>query len=70
MNSRRPESSTPGSRGDLGRVGIGVAVRQGASEPDVSTTEALKKTLIAAKSVAFTDPNAGGTSGIYLSQGA
>ena len=57
---------TPGSRGDLGRVGIGVAVRQGASEPDVATTEALKKTLIAAKSVAFTDPDAGGTSGIYL----
>jgi molybdate transport system substrate-binding protein len=57
---------TPGSRGDLGRVGIGVAVRQGASEPDVATTEALKKFLIAAKSVAFTDPNAGGTSGIYL----
>jgi molybdate transport system substrate-binding protein len=57
---------TPGSRGDLGRVGIGVAVRQGASEPDVATTEALKKSHIAAKSVAFTDPNAGGTSGIYL----
>lgn len=32
----------------------------------MATTEALKKTLIAAKSVAFTDPNAAGTSGIYL----
>jgi molybdate transport system substrate-binding protein len=57
---------TPGSRADLGRIGIGVAVKQGAPEPDVSTTEAFKQTLIAAKSVAFTDPNAGGTSGIYL----
>jgi molybdate transport system substrate-binding protein len=61
---------TPGSRGDLGRVGIGVAVRQGASEPDVATTEALKKTLIAAKSVAFTDPNAGGDFGHLPGQGA
>src|ERR1700745_1033808 len=34
---------TPGSRADLGRVGIGVAVRDGAAVPDVSTSEALKK---------------------------
>jgi molybdate transport system substrate-binding protein len=57
---------TPGSRAELGRVGIGVAVRAGASVPDVATPEAFKKALVEAKSVAFTDPAAGGTSGIYF----
>jgi molybdate transport system substrate-binding protein len=57
---------TPGSRAELGRVGIGVAVRAGARVPDVATPDAFKKALIEAKSVAFTDPAAGGTSGIYF----
>ena len=57
---------TPGSRADLGRVGIGVAVKDGASVPDVATPDAFKKALVEAKSVAFTDPAEGGTSGIYF----
>ena len=56
----------PGSRADLGRVGIGVTVREGAAVPDVSTPDALKNALIAARSVAYTDPAEGGTSGIYF----
>jgi molybdate transport system substrate-binding protein len=55
-----------GSRVDLGRVGIGVAVRADASAPDVSTPDALKKALIEARSVAYTNPAEGGTSGIYF----
>ena len=38
------------------RGGIGVAVKEGAKFPDVSTPDALKATLIAAKSIAYTDP--------------
>ena len=57
---------TPGSRADLGRIGIGVVVREGAAAPDVSTVESFKTALMNAKSVAHTDPTAGGTSGIYL----
>jgi len=57
---------TPGSRVDLGRIGLGVVVREGASVPDVSTPEALKRTLIAAKSIAYTDPARGGTSTLHL----
>src|SRR5215468_8793045 len=56
----------PGSRADLGRVGIGVTTREGAPIPDVSTPEGLKRALIAARSVAYTDPAEGGTSGIYF----
>ena len=57
---------TPGSRAELGRVGIGVTVREGAAVPDVSTPDALKKALIEARSVAYTNPAEGGTSGIYF----
>jgi molybdate transport system substrate-binding protein len=57
---------TPGSRTDLGRVGIGVVSRESAPPPDVSTPDAFKEALIKAKSVAFTDPTAGGTSALYL----
>ncbi len=55
-----------GSRAELGRVGIGVAIRDGATAPDVSTPDALKKALIEARSVAYTNPAEVGTSGIYF----
>jgi len=56
----------PGSRAELGRVGIGVAIREGAAAPDVATPDGFKQALVAARSVAFTDPAQGGTSGIYF----
>jgi molybdate transport system substrate-binding protein len=59
---------TPGSRADLGRVGIGVAVRDGAPVPDVSTPQALKAALTAARAVAYTNPAEGGTSGIHFAK--
>jgi molybdate transport system substrate-binding protein len=52
-----------GSRVDLARSGIGIAVRQGASKPDIATPEALKRALLAAKSVAHSKT---GLSGIYF----
>jgi molybdate transport system substrate-binding protein len=57
---------TAGSRAELGRVGIGVTIRDGATAPDVSTPDALKKALIDARSVAYTNPAEGGTSGIHF----
>jgi molybdate transport system substrate-binding protein len=55
-----------GSRADLAKVGVGVVVKAGAPLPDISTVEAFKTTLLAAKSVAYIDPAAGGSSGIYV----
>src|SRR5439155_7448585 len=49
------------------RVGVGVVVKEGAPRPDISSVEAFKKTVLAAKSVAYIDPAAGGSSGIYVS---
>jgi len=51
---------------DLGRVGVGIAVRGGAALPDVSTPGALRKSLIAAKSLAYGDPTKGDSSGIHF----
>ena len=56
----------PGSRTDLGRTVTGVTVRDGAPVPDISTPEAFKQALLKARSVAYTDPKAGGSSGTFF----
>jgi molybdate transport system substrate-binding protein len=55
-----------GTRANLARVGVGVVVKAGAPAPDISSVEAFKRALVAAKSVAYIDPEAGGSSGIYV----
>jgi molybdate transport system substrate-binding protein len=57
-----------GSRADLAKTGVGVVVKAGAPLPDISTVEAFKRALLAAKSVAYIDPKAGGSSGIYVAK--
>ena len=52
-----------GSRIDLVRSSIGMAVKAGAPKPDISTVDALRRTLLAAKSIAYSDS----ASGVYLS---
>jgi len=51
------------TRAVVTRSGLGIAIRNGAPKLDVGTTEAFKRTLLAAKSISF---NAQGLSGIYL----
>ena len=50
----------PASRRTLARCGIGVGVRAGAAKPDVTTVEALKRTLLRAESIAHTTRGASG----------
>ncbi len=55
-----------GSRAGLGRTLTGIGVRDGTPSPDISTTERFRQAMLAARSLAYTSPQAGGTSGIYL----
>jgi molybdate transport system substrate-binding protein len=48
-----------GTRTDLMKSGVGVAVRSGASKPDIGSSEALKKTLLAAKSIGYSSGPSG-----------
>jgi molybdate transport system substrate-binding protein len=47
----------------IARSGLGIAVRQGAARPDITTTEGFKRTLLSAKSIAYLDD---GLTGTYL----
>jgi molybdate transport system substrate-binding protein len=58
-------SLTGAPQTEVGRVAIGVAVNQNAPAPDISTPEAFKNALLAAKSIVYIDP-ARGTSGKHL----
>jgi molybdate transport system substrate-binding protein len=51
---------------NLGRIGLAVAIREGAPPIDVSTPEALTRTLLASRAVSYTNPSAGGTAGLYF----
>jgi molybdate transport system substrate-binding protein len=62
----KPGMFVAGSVTDLGRTVTGVAVREGAAVPDISTPEAFKRALLNARSVAYTDPKAGGSSGTFF----
>jgi molybdate transport system substrate-binding protein len=55
-----------GSRTDIARTGMGVGVRDGTPKPDISSADALKKTLLDAKSIVYVDPAQGATSGIHF----
>jgi molybdate transport system substrate-binding protein len=64
--SSKDGSLVAGSRADIARTGMGVGVRDGAPRPDISTSEAFKQALLAAKSLTYVDPAQGATSGIHF----
>ncbi len=59
----RRDKLVAGSRVDLGRTGLGVAVRMGARKPDIGTVDALRTALLAAPTVAYAE---GGASGVQF----
>jgi molybdate transport system substrate-binding protein len=56
----------PGTVVDIARSPIGIGVRAGAPKPDISSSEALKRTLLAAESIAYPDPSGGAQDGTYF----
>ena len=57
-----------GSAKTLASVSVGVAVRQGAPKPDISTPEAVRRTLLAAKSVSYPNPSGGAAAGVSFDE--
>ena len=53
------------NRVDLARSGVGIAVRAGSPKPDIGSTEAFKRTLLAARSIVYSTH---GASGIYFAE--
>ena len=55
-----------GGRTDLARTGIGIAVRKGAPKSDVSSADALKRALLAAKTVGYAAPSGGSITAAHI----
>ena len=55
----------PNTTVDLAATNIGVVVRKGAPKPDISNEEAFKRTLLAAKSIAYTKES---STGVYVTR--
>jgi len=55
-----------GSDATIARAPIGIAIREGAPVPDISTADAFMNALRAARAIALSDPAVGGSAGIYL----
>lgn len=56
----------PGSRVAIARTPIAVGIRAGAAKPDLSTTDAVKRAVLAAKTIALSDPKANSIRGTYF----
>jgi molybdate transport system substrate-binding protein len=52
----------------LAGSGVAIAVKQGAPKPDISSPAALKQTLLNTKSIAYSEPSAGGASGVHFAK--
>jgi molybdate transport system substrate-binding protein len=59
---------TPGSIVDVARSAVGVAVRTGAPKPDISSVDAFRRALLAAKSISFPDRTRGGATGVLFTR--
>jgi molybdate transport system substrate-binding protein len=55
-----------GSTRDIARTSIGVAIREGAPAPDISTPDTFRKTMLGARVIALSDAAVGGSAGTYL----
>jgi molybdate transport system substrate-binding protein len=65
---QKQDKFVSGSIVDVAGTPVAIAVKAGAPKPDISTADALKRSLLAAKSIVYADPAKGGASGVYFAQ--
>ena len=63
---QKQDKIAPGSIANVVGTPVAIAVRAGAPKPDISSADALKRSLLAAKSIVYADPAKGGASGVYF----
>jgi molybdate transport system substrate-binding protein len=66
--NKMAQAGTVGAPTGIATTRVGIAVREGAAAPDISTPEAFKRALLAARKVAFSDAAVGGSAGVYLAK--
>jgi molybdate transport system substrate-binding protein len=65
---QKADKFASGSVTDVVGTPVAIAVKAGAPKPDISSPEALKNALLAAKSIVYADPAKGGASGVYFAK--
>jgi molybdate transport system substrate-binding protein len=64
----KENKATAGADAVFASSGMAMVVKKGAPKPDISTPEAFKQTLLKAKTIAYSNPEHGGASGVYLAK--
>ncbi|MGB8511590.1 MAG: molybdate ABC transporter substrate-binding protein [Pseudolabrys sp.] len=64
----KDNKATAGADAVFASSGMAVVVKKGAPKPDISTPDAFRQALINAKTIAYSDPAAGGASGVYFAK--
>lgn len=64
----KDNKASAGSDAVFASAGMAVVVKKGAPKPDISTPDAFKQVLLNAKTIAYSDPAAGGASGVYFAK--
>ena len=65
---QKQDKFASGSIVNVAGTPVALAVRRGATKPDISSADALKQTLLNAKSIVYADPSKGGASGVYFAR--
>jgi molybdate transport system substrate-binding protein len=64
----KDNKATAGTDATFASSGMAVVVKKGAPKPDISTPEAFRQALLNAKAIAYSDPAAGGASGVHFAK--
>jgi molybdate transport system substrate-binding protein len=65
---QKQERLFPDTLTNIGVTEVSMTIRAGAPRPDISSVQALKQTLLSAKSIVYADPAKGGVSGVYFAR--